>query len=63
MTQMELIKERPLFLDDYSHKMKVVKYYGRPEDEIKIEVEGRTSVSSLNPTESELLNSKTGCLL
>jgi hypothetical protein len=36
---MELRETRPVYLDDLSHKMRVVKYFGRPSDEICVDVE------------------------
>ena len=39
MANLELVSERPIFLDDLMHKMRVILKYGRPEEDIQVEVD------------------------
>ena len=39
MARLELVSERPVFLDDILHKMRVIRKYGRPDEEIQVEVD------------------------
>jgi hypothetical protein len=39
MASLELVSERPVFLDDLIHKMRVIRNFGRPGDDIQVEVD------------------------